>query len=169
MKIVSLLETFIRKLTSSRYGWHGNYPNWKEAKTNGGYEKENIVEKVRLATLKVKRGEAIFERDSVLFDKVEYSWPLLSALMWVAALNKGRIRVVDFGGSLGSTYFQNKKFLDTLDVKWSVIEQESFVRIGKQSIQDTVVQFFSTLDEAIGANGIPDILVVACTLPYIEH
>lgn len=33
------------------------------------------------ATLKVKRGEAVFERDSVLFDEIQYSWPVTAALI----------------------------------------------------------------------------------------
>jgi len=40
-----------------------------------GYDSERILGKVRDSLLKVKRGEAVYERDSVLFDKVQYSWP----------------------------------------------------------------------------------------------
>jgi putative methyltransferase (TIGR04325 family) len=39
---------------------------------------------------------------------------------------------LDFGGSLGSSYFQNKKFLDALRlVEWNVVEQENFVATGE--------------------------------------
>src|SRR5215203_7187650 len=103
MIVISSIERFFRNIIPSRYGWNGDYLNWNDASNKClGYDQSNIVEKVKEATLKVKKGEAIYERDSVLFSSVEYSWPLLSALMWVAAKNKGRINVVDFGGSLGS-------------------------------------------------------------------
>jgi putative methyltransferase (TIGR04325 family) len=69
-----------------------------------GYDSEIILEKTRDALLKVKNGEAAYERDSVLFDEIQYAWPLLTSLMWVAAQAKGILNVLDFGGSLGTTY-----------------------------------------------------------------
>jgi putative methyltransferase (TIGR04325 family) len=89
--------------------------------------------------------------------------------MWVTAINKGKINVIDFGGSLGSSYFQNKKFLDTLEVKWNIIEQDSFVRYGQEIIQDNRVNFFYSLEDAISINGFPDLLIIACTLPYLKQ
>lgn len=159
-----------RLLRSGRYGWSGNYSSWKEAVSNsGGYEQEGILHKVKHASLKVKNGEAIYERDSVLFDKTEYSWPLLSILMWLAAKNNGFLSVIDFGGSLGSTYYQNRTFLSDLkEVKWNVIEQENFVECGSADFSDSTLQFFSSIRESIDARGMPDILIISCTLPYLE-
>ena len=91
----------------------------------------------------VKRGEAVFERDSVIFDKVQYAWPVTAGLMWVAARNGGRLSVLDFGGSLGSSYFQNREFLAYLpNVRWSVIEQAHFVKAGRKHIQDERLVFY---------------------------
>jgi putative methyltransferase (TIGR04325 family) len=96
------------------YGWYGNFKSWQEAKeASTGYDAENILHQVKTSLLKVKNGDAVYERDSVLFDKIEYSWELLAALMWIAAQNKGELHLIDFGGSLGSSYYQNKSFLDT--------------------------------------------------------
>ena len=90
--------------------------------------------------------------------------------MWVAAINKSKLNVLDFGGSLGSSYFQNKYFLDTLDhINWNILEQENFVRCGQENFQDKNLQFFHTAGEAITTNGLPDILLVACTLPYLKN
>lgn len=171
MTFLERIKIIARNLKSRKYGYFGDYDNWRVAQQYcAGYEAENILEKIKASTLEVKNGKAVFERDSVIFDKIQYSWPLLSALMWVAALNKGRINVVDFGGSLGSTYFQNKQYLDTLaSVKWNIIEQASFIEYGQKSIQDDRLQFFYTIEQAINANGLPDILVIACTLPYLEE
>ena len=95
MAAISSIKRIFQKIIHSRYGWSGDYLTWNEAYNQSlGYDQSNILEKVKGATLKVKKGEAIYERDSVLFNSVEYSWPLLSALMWVAAKNKGRINVV---------------------------------------------------------------------------
>lgn len=170
MIIISSIKRVVRKIVPSRYGWRGDYINWHDANSQClGYDQSNIVEKVLDATLKVKNGEAVYERDSVLFNRVEYSWPLLSTLMWVAAINKGKINVIDFGGSLGSSYFQNKKFLDTLEVKWNIIEQESFVKYGQDFIEDGRLNFFYSVEEAISRNEFPDLLIIACTLPYLQQ
>lgn len=166
------LIPFIKKyLLKSPYGWFGNYKTWQEAQAQTvGYDDALILEKVKSATLKVRSGEAVYERDSVIFDKVQYSWPLLSVLMWIAAKNRGTLSVIDFGGSLGSTYFQNKKFLSELyQVKWSVVEQRNFVESGSAHISDAEIQFFPTITDAIQIRGIPDLLLVSCTLQYLEN
>ena len=165
------LIPFIKKyLQRSPYGWFGNYKSWQEARNETiGYDNNMILEKVKTATLKVKNGEAVYERDSVIFDKIQYSWPLLSALMWIAAKNKGNLSVIDFGGSLGSTYFQNRKFLDGLqEVRWSIIEQKDFVECGSSDISDTRLRFFQSVSDAIHAQGVPDLLLISCTLQYLE-
>lgn len=167
--IPPILINLLKK--NSKYGWKGNYSNWQSAiQDSDGYDALNILDKVKEATLKIKNGEAVYERDSVLFDKIEYSWPLLSGLMWIAAKNNSTLKILDFGGSLGSTYFQNKKFLDELyHVEWNIVEQESFVPIGRDLIENEVVQFFYTPAECITARGLPDILMTSCTLPYLEQ
>lgn len=167
----TLLPLYRRLTKSGEYGWSGNYISWKDAASNSnGYEQQGILQMVKNATIKVKNGEAIYERDSVLFDKIHYSWPLLSALMWIAAKNKGTLSVIDFGGSLGSTYFQNKQFLKELQlVKWTIVEQPNFVECGSAHISDSILQFFPSIKEAVDARGKPDILLISCTLPYIER
>ena len=70
-----------KTLFGNRYGWKGSYDSWEAAqKVSSGYETQVIINKVKESLLKVKNGEFTFERDSVLFADVEYSWPVLSAL-----------------------------------------------------------------------------------------
>src|SRR4030066_2158784 len=118
-----------RKL-SGKGGFYGNYRTWEEAqKLCSGYDSDVILNKVREAALKVKNGEAAYEKDSALFDKIQYSWPLLAGLLWIASPNDNRLSLLDFGGSLGTTYFQNVKFLNHLkELSWSIVEQEKFVK-----------------------------------------
>ncbi len=162
--------TFYRKYFKRKtYGWSGDYSNWQQAleKCNG-YNAANILEKVLSAVLKVKNGEAAYERDSVLFGKEAYSYPLLSAVLWIALKNNNSISVTDFGGSLGSTYFQNKRFLDDIrDLHWNIVEQSGFVDAGRKFVEDKRLQFFSVIDDAFAAYG-TDILIVACALQYME-
>ena len=116
-----------------------------------------------------KRGEAAFERDSVAFSQPEYAWPLLAALMWIAAKNGGRLNVLDFGGSLGSSYFQHRVFLERLNsVRWVVVEQSGQVRVGQREFADERLRFCATIEEAT-AESRPHVVVLSSVLQYLER
>lgn len=157
------------KIKPNKYGWKGSYNTWEEAKRISiGYDNEKILQKVRISLLKIKNKEAVFERGSVIFDKIQYSWPLLAGLMYACAKSKGKLRVLDFGGSLGSTYFQNKKFLDCFEeVSWSIVEQKHFVDVGKNDFQDSRLKFYYDIETCKKEQN-PNILVLSSVLQYIE-
>ena len=169
-----IIQTLPSKLflAIKKWGWYGDFPDWESAKKHTkGYDDESILEKVKSSLIKVKNGQAVYERDSVLFDKIEYSWEVLAGLMWIAAQNKGALNIIDFGGSLGSTYFQNKLFLDSLDsVSWNIVEQENFVEEGIKSFEDDTLKFYNSIEECI-ANSSQTIncILLSCVLPYIEQ
>jgi len=154
------------------YGWSGNYKTWAEVKEDSvGYDADNIVQKVKASTLKVKSGEAVYERDSVLFYKEEYRWELLTALLWIAAQEKGELHVMDFGGALGSTWYQNKRFLETLpNVTWNVVEQKDFVKIGLESFQDEHLHFYSSLLDCFEESEYEiNVVLFSSALQYMEE
>jgi putative methyltransferase (TIGR04325 family) len=163
------LFRMILKSPLRRYGWFGNYPNWQAAQRQSiGYDSTVILERVKNSLLKVKNDEAVYERDSVLFDHIEYDWPVLAGLMWVAAQHQGRLSVLDFGGSLGSSFYQNRKFLATLKVlEWSVVEQAHFVETGIKHFQDNQLQFFITCEQCL-AKRKPNVILLSSVLSYIE-
>jgi putative methyltransferase (TIGR04325 family) len=150
--------------------WHGNYRSWEEAaRACGGYDAPAILERVAAATRAVVRGEAACERDSILFDRNQYSWPVLAALLWIAARRDGRLNVVDFGGSLGSSYRQNAKFLASLgEVRWSIVEQANFVELGRREFETEVLRFYSDL-EACLVETKPDVVFFSGVLQCIEN
>ena len=83
-------------------------------------------------------------------------------------LERGALKVCDFGGSLESTYYQNKKFLDKItDVSWGVVEQRHFVDAGKKDFEDDRLKFFNTVDECIQKEH-SNILILSSVLQYIE-
>ena len=93
-------------------GFHGDFQTWAAAAAEaGGYYDPSILDKTAKAASKVKNGTAAFERDSVLFDEIQYSWPVLAGLLWAASSGGNELNVLDFGGSLGTSYFQNRGFL----------------------------------------------------------
>lgn len=150
-------------------GYSGDFRDWQAAReVSGGYDSGHILAKVRAALSKVKSGEAVYERDSVLFDQVQYAWPLLAALLWIATRSGNRLNVLDFGGSLGSSYFQNRNFLGHLPrLQWSIVEQQDFVDCGKKEFEDEVLKFYGSVDACMGERS-PDTLLLSSVLPYLE-
>lgn len=152
------------------YGLSGDYRNWDDAlAASTGYNSVSILETTRVSLLKVKNGEAVHERDSVLLDKIEYTWPVLAGLMYVAARCGGKLNVLDFGGSLGSTYFQNRVFLSALsDVRWNVVEQLRHVEIGRKWFEDDRLRFYATIADCMAVTQ-PNTVLLSGALQYVEH
>lgn len=162
-------DPLIRSVTGIFYGWRGSFADWSEAKKKcSGYDSKEILEKVKDSTLKVRDGKAVYERDSMIFDEIQYSFGLLSGLMWIAAQNSGKINVLDFGGSLGSTYYQNKIFLDSLtEVNWCIVEQPDFVKTGLEIFKDERLHFFYTIEECMKLFKI-DVVLLSSVLQYLD-
>ena len=152
----------------SETGYEGLFDTWEDANLHcTGYDAQHILNKVLAATLQVKRGEAAFERDSVLFDKIEYPWFLLSGLMWAAARNGGRLNVLDFGGALGSSFFQSRAMLVALpEVRWNIVEQAHYVQAGREYIQDETLRFYASVDECLLENE-PNVILLSSVLQYL--
>lgn len=154
---------------SSKYGWFGNFSSWSEAQDScDGYDSDLIFDKVHKAAINVQKGKAEFERDGTLFFHEEYNWQLVSCLFMAAAEYGGVLHVTDFGGSLGSTYFQHKKILAFLhEVKWCVIEQAHFVDFGKKHLQSDKLIFNSDIAHCLRQMQ-PQVLILSSVLQYLE-
>jgi putative methyltransferase (TIGR04325 family) len=149
--------------------YSGNFRTWDEARRHSlGYDAPAIVERVKQAMLKVQRGEAAYERDSVVFPRVEHSYPLLAGLLRAALATGGRLNVVDIGGSLGSTFFQCQSALQrVVSARWSVVEQPVFSACGREHFQNEQLRFYDDLQTCLAAES-PDIAVLSSVLPYVE-
>jgi len=167
---IHLAKRLRGKAPTAAYGLSGDYRSWGEAMAaSTGYDGEVILEKTRLALLAVKNGGAAFERDSVLFDEIEYAWPLLAGLMWVAARCGGTLNVLDFGGSLGSTYFQNLAFLSALPgVRWNIVEQPQHVKTGEEWFEDDHLRFYADIADCL-AETQPNVVLLSGILQYLER
>lgn len=150
--------------------WGGNYASWQLAKQNcEGYDTETILNQCKNALLRVKNGEKAYERDGVVFDEIAYSWTLLAMLQRIAMENNGELCVLDFGGSLGSSYYQNKDFLKTVkSIKWCIVEQPHFVECGKRYFEETNLHFYYTLNDCLAENK-PHVLLLSSVLAYLEQ
>ncbi len=148
----------------------GDFASWQEAASHSsGYDAEIILEKTKDALLKVKNGEAAYERDSLLFDRAEYSWPLLAGLAWAAARAEGCLNVLDFGGSLGSTYYQHRAFLSGLrEVRWNIVEQPRHVEVGRRYFEDEHLKFYASIEDCL-ADTHPQVILLSSVLQYIPN
>ncbi|WP_196602235.1 methyltransferase, TIGR04325 family [Pectinatus frisingensis] len=146
----------------------GIYSDWSSAlstikRYNYGYDADKILHKVANAIQKVRQGKAIFERDSVLFYNEDYNFNLLAAFFYILT-HEGLLQVIDFGGSLGSTYFQNRNLFNGLKVEWNVIEQAHFVDYGQKFVPE--IHFFHFNDEIPqGANT----CLMSSVLQYLDQ
>lgn len=77
------------------------------------------------------------------------------------------VDVLDYGGSLGSIYFQHRGLLDTYKYTWNIIEQENYVKIGKEKIPE--IDFYYTLSEYSEAGKKNDILLLGSVLQYFSN
>lgn len=168
-KINKKVAKFRKKKEERKYGWFQTTLSWQEAnKICAGYDNQIILEKCKQSLLAVKNGNAVYERDSVLFNKTQYSWPVLSSLMWIASQNDGQLSLIDFGGSLGSSFFQNKKFLSGLKkVTWNIVEQSHFVKCGKEHFESDKLKFYHNIDEYLKTEN-SDTILFSSVLQYLE-
>jgi putative methyltransferase (TIGR04325 family) len=148
----------------------GSYHSWEGAREDSnGYDSPIILERTKAAMKKVVSGEAVYERDSVLFEKVEYSYPLLAGLMWVAAKYGGILHVLDFGGSLGTTYYQNYEFLRGLSShQWGIVEQPEYVKAGKEIAENEYLTFYESTRDYLREN-VPNVILCSSVLQYVEN
>lgn len=132
--------------------FEGDYSSFAEAKqASTGYDAPAILARTREALLKVKRGEVKWERDAMVSDSDELPWQFLAVLLRIATVKEARVlRVIDFGGSLGSLYFWCKHFLPPqLSLSWHVVEQPEHVKVGRKEFENHELTFDYTVEDVL--------------------
>lgn len=154
---------------SFKYGWKGDFKDYESAKKQClGYDEAHILNKIKETTLKVINKEIPYERDGIAYDKVQMNFPMLSALLYVASKNNNELTLIDFGGSLGTTYYQNIPYLKHLNkLKWCIIEQPQFVAAGKEGFENEHVTFYSSIEACMAENEV-DLFLICNVLQYLE-
>lgn len=131
-----------------------------------GYGNTEILERVQQAVKKVMLGDAKFERDSVTFSAAELEWPLWGLIGWCRVQGKP-LRILDFGGSLGSKFLQLRPFLDESEIEWRVVEQQAFVDAGNALFSGYPIGFYSSIAGAT-EGWRPSLVYVGSALQYLE-
>ena len=148
--------------------YRGNYPSFAAARrAAGGYENPNILTRIAEAAAQVRDGQAVFERDGVTFDHPEYRFPLLTGLLRAALLENQELRLADFGGALGSSYFQCRPFLNGLkSLRWCVVEQPHVAARGREEFRNGQLDFYDTIGDCVRSER-PNLLLLSGTLQYL--
>jgi len=148
----------------------GDFPDFPSAKTcSTGYDTDVILERTRAALHQVVRGEAAYERDSVTFAQLELPGPLLDLLNRIAAEHAGHLSVLDFGGSLGSTYYQCRGALaHQHSLEWSIVEQPAHVACGQREFANEQLKFYPTILACLRERR-PSVLLLSSVLQYLPE
>jgi putative methyltransferase (TIGR04325 family) len=165
-----LLWGFARQLMHPSVRFSGQPRDWAQAVTmSNGYSTQAVIDRVSEATRSILAGHPGYERDSVLLNDGAYPYQILTALLRGATLNGGRLSVIDFGGSLGSTYRLCAPFLEGLSaIQWQIIEQAPFVELGQREFCTDQLGFFSSIDELPQPIARP-VILLSSVLQYLER
>jgi putative methyltransferase (TIGR04325 family) len=102
----------------------------------------------------------------VIFDRPQHSFKLLTALLY--AISKTEILTVfDIGGSLGSTFYQHRKFFESNIHVWNIIEQKKFVTKGNRDYSSDLLRFEDALPDTIDKES--SFFLLSSTLQYLEN
>ena len=162
-RVVKRIIKFILPLSKSQLCLTGPYPNYQVALANSsGYDSPLILAKVKRAVVEVLEGKAAYERDGTGFPFLPHGLMLRELLVKYLSPTS---RVVDFGGGIGGTFI-NHRDLVSVGQHWTVIEQPSFVKAGKEFAQayEIPIEFCSTLTEISWP---VDIIILSSVLQYL--
>ena len=159
-----------------RHGsFEGPTSSWEEATAQSdGWDASVITDKTLVMSQKVRDGLIVYAQDTIALDRIQYSDTILAFIALALARQTDHLEIVDFGGSLGTNYFQNRKILEYLDelqrpIIWNVIERPILATLGKEHFANAKLKFFSSLHEAIAGEGIrPDAFLFSGSLQYTD-
>ncbi len=168
-KTKAIIPSWIKSLRRRyfcRYGFKGEYSSWDEAlKASTSYAAAEILERARQSARLLRDGRIVAERDGAILESLP-EWPPLGKILKEAE-GKDDFTVLDYGGSLGTLYFQYQSELVQIgNLKWIVLEQKHFVKCGKEEFSDEHLQFVEE-DEFI-PEAKPDVLILSSVIQYLE-
>lgn len=162
----------LRAIRSSRQPvgiqFQGDYGDWDKAvHASDGYDSAEILRKICDSEIAVQKGQAVDARDGVVFEHMQFSFPVLAALGRAAHPLSRPLRVVDFGGALGGSYRQYKAFYGER-AEWAIVEQPDMIRLGQERFSDGEIRFFSSLAAALSAMS-ADVVLLSSALQYLRE
>jgi putative methyltransferase (TIGR04325 family) len=169
--IPPVARQILLRFRSGYSGLSGIHESWEAAKLrSSGYDQASILEKTISATeIAVRSKSQVYDRDSVIFRNPIVPFPLLAFLLLESSRRGGRLAVLDFGGSLGSTYRQCRPFLTHLSfLRWSIVEQPRVAKVGSERFTTNALRFYGSIEEAI-VEDVPDVVIFSGVLQYLDE
>lgn len=139
------------------WGMFGDYRDWQNAKAHSA----SYTTDLEIFGAMHKR-----YRDSAETPELRLSF--LACLALPAALLSRPLRVLDFGGGLGSLYFQVAPEIGSKIDSWRVVELSDVAAYGRREFERGPLQFFIDLNSALQDHR-PDIVVFGSVLHYLEN
>jgi len=166
------VPTRLREIANKALGativYKGPYPDWEGAqRATTGYDADFILRRVHNATQRVFAGDADYEQDGSAMSGIPAPGHALPALLLAAALDGGRLSVLDFGGGLGSHFLRWRSSLAPLpDLHWTIVEQAHFAVVGRRLFADLPVVTFVE-DVPAAADARPNAVLLSSVLQYL--
>jgi putative methyltransferase (TIGR04325 family) len=143
--------------------------SWDHAVVDSaGYEAVDLVDGCLEAAMAVQRGDAAYERDTVLFFEPELDLPLVAAVAMSRGACGRQVRVLDIGGGLGTGFFRHREILHQIGVSsWRVLETPAMVQASKELAEEPGLSFVTSLEEAL--HDPLDLVVFSSSLQYMSE
>jgi putative methyltransferase (TIGR04325 family) len=137
----------------------GPLASWADAlRQSDGWDAPAITRKTLEVSRQVRDGTIAFQQDTIAHESVRYSATVLAFLLLATSGRTGRCEIIDFGGSLGTHYYQNRKILAQITgstVGWNIVERPDIAALGREHFREPGLTFFASLAEAKAALSAP--------------
>jgi putative methyltransferase (TIGR04325 family) len=154
-----------------RFGFFGNFPDYesasKESHHHYGAEQNTFIKSRIEQSLKALKDEPHLE---TIIDQRTLR---LFAAIQMAAGTKKKLRIVDFGGQVGSHWMALRRFFVDYEIEWQVIETATMVDAGNRikyitdhSQYKMEVSFFEDLSLIQTS---PDIVLASGSIQYMPQ
>lgn len=163
------LIDILNKILLREISIKGKFRTWKDAeKKTTGYENGNIINKVITSFEKVQKNlDLYYERDGYIFKKPDFDYELLFYINYLFSKNQ-KINIIDYGGGLGSKFFQNiEVFKKFKNMKWHIVEQINYRNYARKKINVKNLFFYENLDEVFKKKIIPDMAIFSSSINYL--
>ena len=162
----------MRTWRRSRYlsSFRDGFSSFAEAAAaSEGYDSTDIANRAEEAARAVISGKAAFERDGTTFSDPDPRWPVVAGLL--LGRREGQpLRVLDIGGGLGSSYWQNRGVLEAglsgQSLQWTVVEQPSMVQRAA-SLPPHGIQYVERVADANPEE--VDCVLLSSSLQYLDE
>jgi putative methyltransferase (TIGR04325 family) len=140
----------------------GSYAEALRACANAGYEHDQlvrtIVEKTRIHRGKIASDPPV----------ADYAQTRLLLALVLAGAGERPVRVIDFGGAAGATYFAARALLrDSPPLLWSVVETTAMAQAAERVLGTEELRFFDDIDTAREAHGGVDLVYSSGSVQYV--